>query len=511
MYLGETFSMTEIFQEWQNARRYVETEALFLRESKKYPLTAFDKFNLYAVFSELFFILRSGFGYSGIVVKGGLITDKLCSAFLNEIFSSLSLVKVYEFENKRKIFPDVHPQERFALVTLGKNEKKAILSFDNLEIGQALQAEKQISMSYDDLILLSPNTKNCPKFANRKDFEITKRCYSKYPAFICYDPMHNPWEASIDRYINVSDFSDVIITSKELVQLVEKDPETALNYIPLYEGKLFHQYDHRFSTYKNDVDERTADFFDKSPDKRINFLKYIPKEIAFRRNPYLERSTGLLAVRDITNRTNRTNERGVIASIIPPDITDYTVRIVRAQASSLQKLTLLSLFNSFAFDYLVRQRIGGTHLSNYILEQAPVFSPQDIEQCFSKIITQSALELTYTAYDLEGFAIDCLYQGQPFKWDENRRFLLRCEIDSAFFHIYELSREDLDYIMEAFPIVKRKDEKKYGEYRTKRVILECYDAMVEAIRTGRPYQTILDPPPADPRVAHQPERVRSYL
>jgi len=61
----------------------------------------------------------------------------------------------------------------------------------------------------------------------------------------------------------------------------------------------------------------------------------------------------------------------------------------------------------------------------------------------------------------------------------------------------------VDYIMETFPIVKRKDEQKYGEYRTKRVILECYDAMENAIRTGRPYQTILDPPPADPRVAHR--------
>ncbi len=57
--------------------------------------------------------------------------------------------------------------------------------------------------------------------------------------------------------------------------------------------------------------------------------------------------------------------------------------------------------------------------------------------------------------------------------------------------------------METFPIVKRKDEAKYGEYRTKRVILEIYDEMTEAIRTGKPYQTRLDPPPADPRVAHE--------
>jgi len=64
----------------------------------------------------------------------------------------------------------------------------------------------------------------------------------------------------------------------------------------------------------------------------------------------------------------------------------------------------------------------------------------------------------------------------------------------------------VDYIMETFPIVKRKDEQKYGEYRTKRVILEIYDAMAEAICTGTPYQTVLDPPPADPRVAHTPRQ-----
>lgn len=59
--------------------------------------------------------------------------------------------------------------------------------------------------------------------------------------------------------------------------------------------------------------------------------------------------------------------------------------------------------------------------------------------------------------------------------------------------------------METFPIVKRKDEQQYGEYRTKRVILECYGVMTETIKTGRPYQTILDPPPTDPWVAHSPK------
>jgi hypothetical protein len=57
--------------------------------------------------------------------------------------------------------------------------------------------------------------------------------------------------------------------------------------------------------------------------------------------------------------------------------------------------------------------------------------------------------------------------------------------------------------MDTFPIVKRRDEEKFnGDYRTKRVILEIYDAMQESIRTDQPYQTRLDPPPADPRCCH---------
>ena len=52
--------------------------------------------------------------------------------------------------------------------------------------------------------------------------------------------------------------------------------------------------------------------------------------------------------------------------------------------------------------------------------------------------------------------------------------------------------------------MKRKDEKQYGEYRTKRVILEIYDEMQRAMETGEPYRTRLEPPPADPAVAHEP-------
>jgi hypothetical protein len=124
-------------------------------------------------------------------------------------------------------------------------------------------------------------------------------------------------------------------------------------------------------------------------------------------------------------------------------------------------------------------------------------------------------------------------------WDEERRFLIRAELDAAFFHLYlqpqangewgiatgevdehgqpfaihhspfatrhsllaafPTPRDAVSYIMDTFPIVRRKDEEKYsGDYRTKRVILEIYDAIQTATRTGQPYQTPLNPPPGPP-------------
>lgn len=92
--------------------------------------------------------------------------------------------------------------------------------------------------------------------------------------------------------------------------------------------------------------------------------------------------------------------------------------------------------------------------------------------------------------------------GPSFRWDPALRFLLRCELDAAFFHLYGLPRDDVDYVMDTFPIVRKNGEKAHVEYRTKRVILEIYDAMAQADASGTAYTTRLDPPPADARVAH---------
>ena len=162
-------------------------------------------------------------------------------------------------------------------------------------------------------------------------------------------------------------------------------------------------------------------------------------------------------------------------------------------------------------DYILRQKAGGSNLNIFIIRQLPFPPPSYFAEIAlwsnaesrMEWIRPRVLELIFTAWDLKSFALDLSYNGAPFQWDEERRFLIRCELDAAFFHLYNIKREDVDYIMDTFPIVRRKDEDKFGEYRTKRIILEIYDELARAVQTGHPYQTRVNPPPGDPRAAHQ--------
>jgi len=93
------------------------------------------------------------------------------------------------------------------------------------------------------------------------------------------------------------------------------------------------------------------------------------------------------------------------------------------------------------------------------------------------------------------------------------RALLHAELDACFSHPSGIEREDVDHIVEAFAIVKGKDEVAFEEYRTKGPILEVHHAMAKTIHTGEPYRTTLEPPPADPSLRHpqpiRPEWARS--
>ncbi|TAK30117.1 MAG: hypothetical protein EPO40_08360 [Myxococcaceae bacterium] len=206
----------------------------------------------------------------------------------------------------------------------------------------------------------------------------------------------------------------------------------------------------------------------------------------------------------------RASVRTVVAAIVPRVATGDTILLAFSSMTPRLVACLYANLCSFVLDYAARQKVGGLHLKYNVFRQLPVLAPSAYRS--EHVVAGSGpivewllprvLELTYTAWDLESFAQDVGYYGPPFRWDSDRRAHLRAELDAAFFHLYGLSRDDTDYVMESFPVVRRNDERAHGEFRTKRLILEVYDALSDAARSGSPYVSRLEPPPADPRVTH---------
>ncbi len=211
-----------------------------------------------------------------------------------------------------------------------------------------------------------------------------------------------------------------------------------------------------------------------------------------------------------------TDERTVIAAFIPRVAVGDKYLLSLSPLEPTLVATLGGMFSSLVFDYCARQKIGGTSLKFFTLKQLPVLGPDVVGAALpwlhrggvaAEWFASRVLELAYTATDMQNFGMDLGCEGPPFRWNESRRAILRAELDAAFFHLYGLNRADTDYVIETFPVLRKNEEKAHGEFRTKRLVLERYDAMAEAQRTGKCYQTLLDPPPADPRVAH-PESTR---
>ena len=192
----------------------------------------------------------------------------------------------------------------------------------------------------------------------------------------------------------------------------------------------------------------------------------------------------LIAYKDVTASTN---ERTLIGCIIPRWGFDYSVRLCFPFGTVSYKVAFLGMINSIVFDHVLRQKINGLHISDYIMEQMPVINEHGLEGGKSLIFPR-VIELTYTSNDLRPFALELVYDGPPFAWGEDRRARLRAELDAWYARAYGLTKDELRYILdpadvmgpnypsETFRVLKNNEKVWYGEYRTARLVLAAFDA-----------------------------------
>jgi hypothetical protein len=504
------------------AARHADGERFFFGSSGRFPLCGRGRINTYAVFAEAMRSAISPVGRVGVIVPSGIATDDTTKHFFADLVERRSLVSLYDFENAAPVFPGVHRSFKFCLLTLagvGRPAGAAEFVFFAQDTADLAEPERRFTLSADDFALLNPNTRTCPVFRTRRDAELTKAIYRRVPVLIDHGPPEcNPWGVTFKQGLfNMTSDSGLFRTRAQL----EADGWTlegnvftrgSDRYLPLYEAKMTAPFDHRaadvvlssVAVVRQGQPSALSLADHVSPD-RSALPRYWVDEAEVRRRLPHPFTQWMLHIRDLTSPTN---ERTLIASVVPVAAIGHTAPVL--WTAPRNRPILAASICSYALDYVLRNKLGGLHLVFFIAEQLPVLPPETYDRTASwhpglmlaQWLRPRVLELTYTAWDLEGFAADLDYVGPPFRWDDERRSLLRAELDGCFFHLYGIERPDVDYIMSTFPIVERKDRARYGDYRTKRLILEAFDAMAAASAAGTTYATLLDPPPADPAVAH---------
>ncbi len=469
-----------------------------IRESGHYPLLGGGDINLYSLFVERALSLVKPDGFVGLLTPSGIYADKTAARFFQSVSTTGRVSGLFDFENKKIFFKDVHASFKFCALVLGGEERQ----FERTECAfflhdmQAIRDEDRcFPLAPDDFMRVNPNTGTAPIFRTRRDADITRRIYERHPVLVDRSggKERKVWPVKYATMFHMANDSHLFHTAEQLeaegFYPVEgnrwKRGEEL--YLPLYQGRMIHQFDHRANSVKY------------NPDNTINPYLSVTVTEAEHASPAFSPMTqywvlekevsgnmpdGLswtIAYRRIARPTD---VRTMITAAVPKVGLSDSVFILMPEEnfSTADACLFIANLNSHCLDYVTRHKMPGTNLSWFIVEQLPIIAPADYDRPLGdktarELVRDHVLRLTCTAHDMAPFARDLGYDGPPFVWDEEERRHLRARLDALYFHLYGLDRKDAEYVLSTFPIVRREDEKAFGRYRTRDLILAYMNAL----------------------------------
>ena len=424
----------KMWQQYRNDRRESDGRENLCKNSGRYPFASSGRTNTFALFTELSLSITGQIGSVGLIIPSALATDIPYAEFWSDILERRCLVSMFDFENRGVFFPNVHSSYKFSLFTFKPNRDAAIESkfgFFLSNVEDIRNRGKVFTLSQRLVTQLNPITKLLPVCRTIHDFGL----------LLALHRLNKPLMTEATPWVGLTSSA----TSKNWF-FNEREECPNPGYVAFWEAKCIHQFDHRFSTYagtdrSEKLDGRPKLFeFDSDPESSIVTRYHVPESMWLghlkTKQTYV---SGTCGYRDVARSTD---ERTMISAVVPfAGFMQPLNGISHKDPKAL--LRLVACLNSFALDFSCRQKTPGTHVNVTICKQLPTL----LESAYSGIdamigeqgagwILKRALELTYTAFDLESFAHDCSFNGPPFRWDEERRFNLRCELDAAFFHLY---------------------------------------------------------------------------
>jgi len=516
----------QFFYEYIKALHQSEAESKFIRNSYRFPKSAYGDINTYAIFCELFYSLINKKSRAGLIIPAGIATDNTTKALFSDFVNNQRLVQLIGFENEEMIFPSVHHAFKFCAITLTGDDNKIAQSsftFFHRNFTSLQDLTRNYKLSKSDFALLNPNTLTCPIFRTVKDYDLTKKIYSKYSII--------DFENEPSRNLIKYEFFTLFHMTNDSSLFTKASFDT----VPLYEAKMFYHYDHRYATYENatqaNLNEGNLPQLDvyshQNPQKQNVpnfFIKNSDLTPILIRLGYLKKY--LLAYRGISNSSS---ERTLISSILPLYGVGNSAPCINIKEGSVfDYITLLSSLNSICVDYTIKQKFSGNNINFFVIKQIPLPTKNEISPAILNQIIFITIELVFTSWDIKCFADDVWKEADeklrlllrtqwdenktktgghkwdppkwceidndgcpfpPFKWDEDRRAVLKAELDAIYAKLYGLTTDELRYILdpqdvygpdfpgETFRVLKEKEIRNYGEYRTKRLVMEAWERL----------------------------------
>ena len=477
----EAVAQVNLHAEFHQALHLAGACSLFFhvggKDGGRYPLSGVGDVNMFALFAETNYSLKAESGRAGFIVPTNIATDAATSAFFGHLVEKKAISSLYDLENRAKLFPEVDSRQRFCCFTLAPSDTISVACY--MTHPKQLEDKRRIAhLSIEDFAGINPNTGTCPLFRCEADAALAVKLYQKAPILINEKTGENPWGIRFGTMLHMSNDSNLFLSEK---------PEGE-DVLPLYEGKLIHHYDHRFNIFTGDgenvrnltAEEHNDPACEITPRywvRRGDVISKLPKDVKAIPRWFM----------GFRNICRATDERTLIISLLPFAGVGHSMPLIFSAQEPSKISCLLANANSIVLDYIVRFKLGGINMTYSYFYQFPFLPPSAYTEADIAYISSRVLELSYTSYSMRPLAEALGYTGEPFPWDEDRRAQLKAELDAYYAKLYGLTREELAYILDpttkyptdcptvTFPTLQNNELKKYGEYRTQRLVLAAFD------------------------------------
>lgn len=517
-----------LFASYLEAKRSSAAVEHLISQCGRFVQTAVGRIDTYAVFTDLASGLIHSAGLCALVVPTGIASAIPLAPWWRRVFGESRVHALLDFDNTAGYFPGVDSRKKFCLLVLGGCNRRVArtkFSFFTRSTNPAALQGSIFAMSVEDLCAINPETAQPPIVSNPADLALLLYAHRRSrpngetsPGWVGYTSA-----GTGDSWVEVRDPNG-------------NDVASPSQSAPLIEGKMVHQFDHRFATYEGCSSQelesgspqasgvrRGLRTFRVTPRFRVPIK---PCEDFRERKSQYHKFVGVY--RDYTSATN---ERTLIATLLADGVPMQPLNGFAVADAAAAALAVARL-NAFATDFFARLKTPDIHLNVTIFDQLPgeVHTTEGLGILGVDVrswMLPRSLELLCTSDEFDALAKDCDVALGGGQWSEARRFQLRCELDAAFFYLwfpmgrdggwlpsckgvpspdsvrrwFETPRQAVCHVMDAFPIVRKKDEEQYGDYRTKLTILDIYDQLAAAAKPVVAPVPATAPRPAQPAAA----------